>query len=151
MASAATHWRDSDLSTEVVVLAEHLDGSGRRIELQRTCSPDEQDRALGLHTYCLVTESGTTHYGGIDPWAVKEGRLRLSLSTEAATALGLDTALSIRLPQTTTTARWLKGFLQSSDTTTCSRSRPAYISTDDVRCCFSTKGAARLSQIRRVF
>lgn len=79
-------------------MAEHLDGSGRRIELQRTCSPDEQDRALGQDTYCLVTESGATHYGGIDHWAVEEGRPRLSLSTDAATALRLDTALSIRLP-----------------------------------------------------
>lgn len=90
--------RDPELNTEVVVLTEHLDGSGRRIELQRTCSPDEQDRALGQDTYCLVTESGATHYGGVDHWAAEEGRLRRSPSTAAATALRLDTALSIRLP-----------------------------------------------------
>lgn len=95
---AATHWRDSELNAEVVVLAENLDGSGRRIELQRALSRSDQDRALGQDTYCLVTTSGATHYGGIDHWALEEGELRLSLSTEAATALGLDTELSIRLP-----------------------------------------------------
>lgn len=97
-AHAATYWRDSELKIEVVVLAEHLDGSGQRIELQRALSFDDQDGALGQDTYCLVTDSGATHYGGIDRWAVEESELRLYLSAEAATALKLDTELSIHLP-----------------------------------------------------
>ena len=97
-ARVASDSRDAELNAEVVVFAEHLDDSGRRIELQRALSPDEQDRALGQDTYCVVTESGATHYGGIDRWAVQDGEVQLSLSTEAAAALGLDTEVSIGLP-----------------------------------------------------
>jgi hypothetical protein len=47
-----------ELETFAVVLAEEPDG-GERLELQKAFSFDEQDRRLGMDTYCLSTETGT--------------------------------------------------------------------------------------------
>jgi Immunity protein 10 len=63
-ASAVAFVRD-DLNAQYLVLAEHADGSGRRLEVQRSLRVDAQDHSLGMDTYCLVTEDQATHYGGV--------------------------------------------------------------------------------------
>ncbi len=70
------------------MIAERADGSGQRLEFQRSLHPDEQDRALGLDTYCVVRDGGATHYGGISDWRIADGSLVLTLDREAEASLG---------------------------------------------------------------
>jgi hypothetical protein len=79
-----------DLNTFAVVLAEDGDGSGLRLEIQKALSFDEQDRRLGLDTYCLCTEAGATYYGGVTSWTLTEGSLELRLDEKAAEVLGVE-------------------------------------------------------------
>jgi hypothetical protein len=55
----------TDNNCYVVVLAEHSDAGGRRLELQSSLSYDEQEKSLGQDAYCLCTETGACHYGGV--------------------------------------------------------------------------------------
>jgi hypothetical protein len=74
----------------VVVLAENPDGSGARLELQKALSLDEQDRKLGMDTYCLCTDEGATFYGGIKSWKLMPDLLEINLNMQAAEALGVQ-------------------------------------------------------------
>lgn len=85
-----------DLNAFVVCLAEEPDGSGRRLELQRALSFDEQDRRNGMDTYCLSTESGASHYGGVRSWRLTRGLLTLELDARAEKALGAS-AFEVKL------------------------------------------------------
>jgi len=87
-----------DVNSFVVVLAEQADGSGARLELQRALSFNEQDRKLGMDTYCLCVTSGATHYGGVTSWSVRERRLELALTDDAAATLGTGPSIVVRLP-----------------------------------------------------
>jgi Immunity protein 10 len=86
-----------DINTFAVILAEHPDGSGCRLEFQIALEFDEQDEEMGMDTYCLCTETGATHYGGVVSWQIVGSRLEVSLDREAAEELGLDVDLSIEL------------------------------------------------------
>ncbi len=87
-AGACTSFYDGSAYVRVLVLAEHPDGSGARLEIQRASSFDDQDRRLGMDTYCLVIGSGATHYGGVVHWLVDESDvLRIALDASAAEAL----------------------------------------------------------------
>jgi hypothetical protein len=85
-----------DLNTFLIMLAENADGSGRRLEIQRALSFDEQDRKLGMDTYCLCTESGT-HYGGVESWTLGDDTLILEFEKKASRALRLERRLIVRL------------------------------------------------------
>jgi hypothetical protein len=86
-----------DLDTFVVVLSEMPDGDGARFEIQRGLTVDPQDEALGQDTYCLCTQTGATHYGGVQSWRVDDGVLMISLDELAALTLGVDRQVSIEL------------------------------------------------------
>lgn len=86
-----------DVDTFVVVFAEHPDGGGERLELQRSFTFDDQDRALGQDTYCVVVGSGATHYGGVRWWRLGRGALDLELTPEAAKTLGVHAELRVEL------------------------------------------------------
>jgi hypothetical protein len=47
-----------DVQVLVTVLAEHEDGSGARLEIQRALSFDRRDVDAGMNTYCVSTEKG---------------------------------------------------------------------------------------------
>lgn len=79
-----------DLDMFAVVLAEEPDGSGSRLEIQKALSFDEQDRRLGLDTYCLCTEEGATHYGGVTSWILTGDSLEVRLDAKAAKTLGVE-------------------------------------------------------------
>ncbi len=79
-----------EANTFVVCLAEELDGSGQRLELQRALSFDEQDRGMGMDTYCVATESGASYYGGVRSWNLEPKLLTLELDVEASTVLGVS-------------------------------------------------------------
>ena len=87
-ASAVAFERDDDLNAQYLVLAEHADGSGRRLEIQRALDSDEQDVALGHDTYCFVTDDQVTHYGGAVAWTLEGPVLDLDLTVEASRAIG---------------------------------------------------------------
>lgn len=75
-----------DLETFAVVLAEHEDGSGLRLELQRSLTDDADP---GLDTYCLCTEDGACHYGGVASWSFTGRVLTLALDARAAAVFGV--------------------------------------------------------------
>jgi hypothetical protein len=87
-AAAVASRRDADLNTEYLVLAEHHDGSGRSLEVQRPPQSDIQHETVGQDTYCIVVDGGATHYGGVLDWRIDGSTLRLGVDEEAALALG---------------------------------------------------------------
>ena len=97
IATMGTAEQLDDLNTYAVILSEQCDGTGNRLEIQKALTFDESDRETGMDTYCLCTQTGATHYGGITSWQMKGNNLELLLNVEAASALGLDTTLSIEL------------------------------------------------------
>lgn len=86
-----------DLDCFVVILAEHSDGKGARLEAQRAFSFDEQDHSLGQDTYCLCTEVGAVCYGGVVSWSLVEHELKIALDARAATVLGVKNGFLIEL------------------------------------------------------
>lgn len=72
-------------------VSENHDGSGFVLIFQ--CSlhePDEQDVALGMDTYCLVTADQGTDYGSVTEVVLRDDVLRVVVTTEARQPLGLD-------------------------------------------------------------
>lgn len=96
-ATAGVAGQLDDLNAFAVVLSEHQDGSGSRIEIQKSLMFDEADREAGLDTYCLSTQTGATYYGGVVSWRMDGNNLDLTLDEDAAFELGVDTDLSIEL------------------------------------------------------
>ncbi|MBO0730415.1 MAG: hypothetical protein J2P57_14235 [Acidimicrobiaceae bacterium] len=50
---STAYLEDDDLNFESLVLAEREDGSGARLEISRSLSYNDQDKALGQDTYSL--------------------------------------------------------------------------------------------------
>jgi hypothetical protein len=88
--------KDLDLNYEAVVFLDEQTGDA--FEIQRSLEFDDQDRAMGMDTYCLVLGSGPTHYGGVAHWTLDDSALELVLTTDAAAALGI--APHLRLEST---------------------------------------------------
>ena len=84
--------------TFAVVLAEHPDGDGGRLEFQKAFSFDEQDRRLGMDTYCLCTEAGTA-YGGVTTWTLTLDALEVRLDERTAEALGVEDGFVVDFPR----------------------------------------------------
>lgn len=89
---------EDDLDEVVEVgLAESDDGTGFVLLLQRAgYEPDEQDIALGLDTYCLVS-GGRTHYGGVLRAARDGDTLHVRITADAASLLDLPEQFTITL------------------------------------------------------
>lgn len=86
----ATYVRDEDLNLEMVSIGDPED----HLLVQRALSFDDQDRALGQDTYCLVTATGATFYGGVEIARIESLDLVLSFTSEAVAALDLPVDLS---------------------------------------------------------
>jgi Immunity protein 10 len=97
-ASVVAFERDAALNAQYLVLAEHPDGSGSRLEIQRALAVDEQDQALGQDTYCLVADGEITRYGGVLDWRIAGSLLELELDRETSEAFGAD-AFRIAVPE----------------------------------------------------
>jgi Immunity protein 10 len=87
-----------ELNTFAVLLAEQPDGGGLRLELQLALSFDDQDKQLGQDTYCVGTEDGRTHYGGVAGWSITNGLLTVCFDTAGAAALEVK-GFQIRCPE----------------------------------------------------
>ncbi|MGW4400239.1 Imm10 family immunity protein [Amycolatopsis nivea] len=95
--SAVVHW-DEEAGILTVGLGEEADGSGRSLLIQRQFGEfSQQDVALGQDTYCLMTEDGATCYGGITGFVLDGSAVKVTLSEEAASILGLSVQQSIDL------------------------------------------------------
>ena len=70
------------------------------LHFQRARQHDEQDRELGMDTYCLVTNRGTTHYGGVAAAALGPRQLEVFLTSGAAGRLGIPDSFVIKLAST---------------------------------------------------
>lgn len=77
-----------DLNAFVVGLYDDPEEPEQGLEIQKSLELDEQDVALGMDTYCLVTSSGRTVYGGVSSCIYRAGALSLKLAPEAAKELG---------------------------------------------------------------
>jgi hypothetical protein len=97
--SAAAVSAEPDEGWMGVSIAEHSDGSGWTLHLQRGWTePDDQDVRLGQDTYSLVDGEGRTHYGGVIEACAAAQLLSLRLSPQAADVLDLgDMALELQL------------------------------------------------------
>ena len=71
----------------LAAVAEGADGSGFSIQFSRFASWDEQDRELGMDTYCISTGEGPSHYGGVLRMRAGRGFLDLDLEPRAAKTL----------------------------------------------------------------
>jgi hypothetical protein len=87
-----------EYETFTVVLAENADGDGERLELHKAFSFDEQDRLLGMDTYCLRTEAGTT-YGGVTSWTLTQDALEVRLDEKTAALLGVEGGFLVSFPR----------------------------------------------------
>ncbi len=96
-AHAAAALRDDDLGAEVLILAEHEDGSGQRLEIQKSLNPTDEDRRMGQDTYSIGDERGAVHYGGIDTWSISDEALELHLAADAAADLRVQDGYRVRL------------------------------------------------------
>jgi hypothetical protein len=85
---------DEELNFEGLSLRDR--GSGDTFEIQRSIEFDEQDVALGMDTYCLVSHEAT-HYGGIVEWAIDGTSFTVHLSNDAQAELGLPPLLAFSL------------------------------------------------------
>jgi len=54
-----------------------------------TCEPDDQDIALGMDTYCVVTENQGTAYGAVRELTLRNNVLRVAFDPDDLEALGL--------------------------------------------------------------
>lgn len=79
-----------DLETFAVVFAENVDGSGQRLELQRSLPPNEDEEDEDMQTYCVCTEDGACCYGGVTGWSLDGARFELRLDERAARVFGAD-------------------------------------------------------------
>jgi hypothetical protein len=84
----------SDLNTLIVALSEDPNGEGDGLQFMRTLDPSqedrEQDRALGLDSYCITLPAGeAVVYGGLIACTLGDSELRLELTPEAAGELGV--------------------------------------------------------------
>jgi immunity protein 10 of polymorphic toxin system len=69
------------------------EGSGESFEIQRSLIVSDQDRRLGMDTYCLVRSSGPTFYGGIEEWSVSASVVSFLVTGVASEVLGLPREL----------------------------------------------------------
>lgn len=65
------------------------------IEFQRALRYDDQDRELGMDTYCLVRGGSAAYYGGLISWRLRYGILQLQLDADASATLEMQTAEQI--------------------------------------------------------
>ena len=88
-------WRDEALTG--AALAENAASSGWNLIFQRARRFDEQDRSLGIDTYCLSNEAGLTSYGGISDWSIAGTELVLALDEKVSGELGLANEMRVAL------------------------------------------------------
>jgi hypothetical protein len=83
----------------MAMAGENVNGKGPWIDFQLSLDPTEQDTRLGMDTYCVATDEGRTHYGGIERVEAGPEHVDVVFTAEAATKLQLPPRLRIDLQQ----------------------------------------------------
>ena len=86
-----------DLNAFVIALYDQKEMSMSWIEIQQPLTLNTQDQQLGLDTYCVTTNTGASHYGGITSCILRGRVLRIEFSQPAGSVLGLGEALECYL------------------------------------------------------
>lgn len=81
----------------LAAVAEGADGSGFSIQFSRAASWDQQDRDLGMDTYCISTSEGATYYGGVVEMTAGSGFIDVDLKPKAARTLYLPQRFRLSL------------------------------------------------------
>jgi hypothetical protein len=82
----------------VVGLVDDESSPSRYVLLQRTLSPDEQDRELGHdRVHLQVNSESKSGYGDVEEAVLSRDRLSLRFNQETARRIGIDDAIEIRL------------------------------------------------------
>lgn len=88
-----SHWHSVEDNFETVAMT---DEEAVSFGIQRSLEFDDQDRATGMDTYCLVADSGAASYGGLREWVrAGEGTVVLILADSAADELGLPSEFEL--------------------------------------------------------
>ena len=100
--AAVCHAGDHDSDPYVVAIREtDAPGSWSLSFMECRDGDDPQEIRLGMDTYCLVVDPGqATHYGGVRECELDGGRLRLTLTQEAAGSLGMPADVTFALDLT---------------------------------------------------
>jgi hypothetical protein len=87
-----------DLNAEAVAISESIEeGDYMVLTFQRGLSYDDQDRNLGMDTYCVSDERGATSYGCVVSWVIADHVLHLVLTARGAASLGVPEHLTLPL------------------------------------------------------
>ena len=81
----------------VALVAEEPDGSGFGLEFQLASVFSDQDRRMGMDTYCVCTSEGATHYGGVKRLQADSEGVVLAFERAAAERLHIPDHFRIRL------------------------------------------------------
>jgi len=81
----------------IAMAGEHVNGSGAWIDFQLALEFSAQDTRLGMDTYCIATDEGHTHYGGIDGIEVGADYVDVLFSLAAAAKLHVPRRLRLDL------------------------------------------------------
>lgn len=98
VARAVAFHHDEDSGADILVLAEEPEGEGWTLEIQRARHFDHRDRTLGQDDHCVVLDAARVRYGALERAEVRDGRLRLRFTPEAAEDLGVDRDCELLLP-----------------------------------------------------
>ncbi|MER6447604.1 Imm10 family immunity protein [Streptomyces venezuelae] len=96
MISRSFGYEEDDVDEVVEAgFSEGADGAGFVLSVQRTAyEPDDQDVALGMDTYCLVS-GGRSHYGGMLRARRDGDSLQLNFSPAASSSLGIPAEIRV--------------------------------------------------------
>ncbi|MEU5990240.1 Imm10 family immunity protein [Spirillospora sp. NPDC047418] len=114
---------DAEAGTFVIGLAEHPDGTGQALLFMCRAAPESESRR-DAETYCLSTDSGAVHYGGVRECVLEGRTLRLRLTRAAARDLEIGPDLTIALEFEDGALDELRGGLRRVLTTGPRRDRP---------------------------
>lgn len=81
----------------LAMVAEQADGSGFGIQFSMAETFDDQDRTLGMDTYCIRTSEGACRYGGVVSAGSGPDYVDIDLDSATAAALHVPERFRLRL------------------------------------------------------
>jgi hypothetical protein len=85
--------------TYILALGQGRGGEGGSLVFSVNRSHDEQDRALGLDTYDITVGDGSRIYGGLESLVRDGDVIKVRITAEAASTLGLPEEFRIALQE----------------------------------------------------
>ena len=119
-AIAVTELPDEEIF--LISMYDNLENPQDGIEFQKSLGEiDDQDRDLGMDSYCISTSFGSTDYGGLASCVLNQTSLNLRFNPEEGKILGFPDGLRIHLETDPTTTEALRdGLARIFDQDRCS-------------------------------